>query len=139
MHELESARDAKALENETRRQAGHVTVWPAKRTVEGWGVVISNTSPSPVFAFELVRGDGRTKSNKPIPALRARAEVLPSGLYFFAESKEQPWIQFLAAGEEITPVIGNADYMPELRFRDSDGKSWRRDCTGTLTEMTNSR
>ncbi len=136
MHELESARDAKALEMETRRQASQVTAWPVKlRTDEGWvwGIVISNPSHSPVFDLALTRSENRTKKDRAIAPLGVRAEVLPTGGYFVGESDR--WVNPLPSGVDIIAITGNANYMPELRFRDSDGRMWTRDCDGVLTRI----
>ncbi len=137
MLELESDRDVRAMDREARRRASQVTTWPVKLKIaseEKWGVVINNASPSPVFDLELRRSEGRAKSGKLIPSLFARAAVIPPGRY--AVEPDQKIVLHATEFSGDVAITGNADYMAEMRFRDSNGRSWGRDNAGMITQTT---
>ncbi|MHC8606952.1 hypothetical protein ACW4FP_04765 [Paenarthrobacter ureafaciens] len=133
MRHLEAGRDERALAIEERRQASMLSFWPVKGDIGGgtkWGIELVNASDAPVFGFELERQAGLTRKRKNVPAIKARADVLPPGRYFCSD--DLLWPSFVKADVVLEPTGGNSVFMPSIRFVDSDGRPWVRDGEGQL-------
>jgi hypothetical protein len=134
MHELESARERRALEFDAQRQAAQVVAWPVKATFQGrhqWGLLVVNTSTSPVFSMSVTRAPAVSRGKgSTIAALSAKAEVLPPGQYFVGSGSR--WPELMGDQDTAEPIAGNSDYMASLDFRDSNGRNWRREPSGVL-------
>ncbi|MFJ5955387.1 hypothetical protein ACIQC5_05440 [Paenarthrobacter sp. NPDC092416] len=137
MRDLEGGRDERAIAAEERRQAARVAFWPVRGEVEGipqWGIELVNSSDAPVFALDLHREAGKSGNGSAIPEIRAMAKILPPGRYFFSERKR--WPVHVERHLVLEPIPGNTDYMPSVRFIDSDGRSWARKEDGRLEPAT---
>lgn len=138
MHELESARERRALEFDAQRQAAQVVAWPVKAEFQGrnqWGLLVVNTSTAPVFGMSVTRVPATSRGKgSTISALSAKAEVLPPGQYFVGAGSR--WPELMSDQDTAEPIAGNADYMASLDFRDSNGRNWRREPSGVLAAAT---
>lgn len=134
MQKLEMAREQRSLEVDDQRQAVQIVAWPVKALFQGkylWGLLLVNASPAPVFDVKIARDAATSKGRgTAIPAISAKAQVLPPGRYFVSDGMH--WPELMGDAHQATPIAGNADYMASVDFRDSSGLSWRRDANGRL-------
>lgn len=136
MHELESARERRALEFDAQRQAAQVVAWPVKATFQGrnqWGLLVVNNSTAPVFGMSVSRASATSGGGTKISPLSAKAQVLPPGQYFVGAGSR--WPELMGDLDTAEPLAGNADYMSSLDFRDSNGRNWRREPSGVLAAV----
>ncbi|TVU66744.1 hypothetical protein FQP90_00960 [Paenarthrobacter nitroguajacolicus] len=136
MLQLEGDRDERAVALEERRQASQLAFWPVRGEVDGtfqWGIELLNSSDAPVFSVELRRPEGKSGNGTLIPEIRAAAKILPPGRYFFSERKH--WPVHVEPQRVLEPIPGNTDYMPSVRFNDSDGREWSRGSSGRLEQL----
>jgi len=111
---------------EKRYQAEHISAWPVYFGLRGKKVfvLIANNSSLPVYDIAISYGAAYGAGGKYLTGSKMNRVVslVPPGQYFI-DSPKHP-------GNGMHVKLGIS-----ISFRDSRGKFWRRDATGTLEEI----
>ncbi len=137
LHGIESDRDRRTREAAVREQARNINAWcvvtdPAGRRRDG--LLVSNTSDSPVYAVEVRSQDRNERVQFPLTLT-----LLPPGDFVVVEDATYHWTfpeSVESMGVAIRPVTKHEYWrVTEVTFADSSGVTWRRDRDGQLTQL----
>ncbi|ROS62644.1 hypothetical protein EDF38_1756 [Frigoribacterium sp. PhB160] len=136
---IESKRDQTAAEDRERQQASKINAWSALRLlrndIQGFGVIVSNSSEEPVYDVKVAVGGFRT-AHAPTLACVPPGQVFVEQKRVMVEVDTFHWDYAKPVTEFADPLrpfsASQSKRVTGVMFTDSSGRQWRRSETGQL-------
>lgn len=143
---IESERDRYSAAREVKKQASGIASWCVKvfrdrESIRSNGILVHNSTESPVYAVEVASTYSISKDSEPIERAVFYMDILPPGDFVTEVDSTYHWT-FPDQREDIPgavrPITKNRNWrVVSLKFTDSYGLRWIRDDNG-LREIVSS-
>lgn len=141
---IESERDRYSAAREVKQQASGIASWCVKvfrdkEPKNSNGILVHNSTESPVYAVEIASTYSKSKDSEPVERALFYMDVLPPGDFVTEEDPTYHWTFPDQRGDivgAVRPITKNKNWrVVSLKFTDSYGLRWIRDDNG-LREIT---